>query len=279
MSGTPSIQCPQCGAANPEDGIVCWKCSALIEQAESTETTQTQPQDTLRDFTAEIVLPRPPEPRRGFKRLLVTLTGEQVEAPEPAEASEQPAAQLPLTLGDAAPPEAVPPGMMRLLYCKHCGLQNDEAAVECRRCRRPLEVVEAGSVGDITPLRRAWGFDLLGLAWVVLGVSAIVAGRFLIKASPAHAGVTWSDYFWTGVVACAPGVLIFMRHFFCRVLFWVMTLASALIWSLLGAMWILGYLHVTDNGQIGLIWLGALSGLGAISWFVVRVNDAFDPDR
>ncbi len=55
-----------------------------------------------------------------------------------------------------------------------------------------------------------------------------------------------------------------------------MTLLSLLAWSVIFIVWVTGHLFVTDNGQVGLIWLACLSGLSAISYFTVRTNDAFD---
>jgi hypothetical protein len=44
----------------------------------------------------------------------------------------------------------------------------------------------------------------------------------------------------------------------------------------IGFIWILGHLRVSDNGQVGLAWLGALSLLSAFSYFVVRQNEEFE---
>jgi len=77
-------------------------------------------------------------------------------------------------------------------------------------------------------------------------------------------------------VVLAPGVMIFMRMFFCKMLFWAMTLLSALVWSVLFVVWIFGFLFVSDALQIGLIWLAVTSGLSVFSWLTVRHNDAFD---
>ena len=53
-----------------------------------------------------------------------------------------------------------------------------------------------------------------------------------------------------------------------------MTFASILIWAIIGFIWmVLGEMHVTDNGQIGLIWLAVLSALSALSYLTVRTND------
>ena len=113
-------------------------------------------------------------------------------------------------------------------------------------------------------------------AMIILGVIAVYAGQFLIKADSNQKGIAIADYLWTGFVVCAPGILIFLRHFFCKLLFWVLTLGSALVWSVIGFIWIIGKLAVSDNNQVTLIWLSVLSGLSLVSWYVVRSNDTFD---
>lgn len=179
------------------------------------------------------------------------------------------------TIGDTTiEGEATP--IMYMTYCKICGHENVEGAKECFKCKSPLELVPLGGIPDIEPLPRAWGFDVLGVVWVVLGLAAIFCNQFLLRtnASAQHAG--WADYFWTGVVACAPGFFIFSRFHFCKLLFWVLTLGSALVWSVIGVVWILGHLFVSDSMQVGLIWLSLFSGLSVISYLTVRLNDAFD---
>lgn len=166
--------------------------------------------------------------------------------------------------------------VMVLTFCKACGFQNAEGARECAKCGKPLEVVSASAAPVMEALPRAWGFDLLGVAWIALGFAAVYCGQFLVKTDPNHPGVTWADYFWTGVVVCAPGILIFMRHVFCKVLFWAMTLGSIMVWSVIGFIWLFVGLRVSDNGQIGLVWLALLSGLSVVSYATVRMNDAFD---
>lgn len=221
-------------------------------------------------------------------RMAKTLTGEWVEiedpSPEPSPilrasaqtsdtASDRPlAAQIGGSQIEAVPTEKV----LRLTFCKNCGHQNDEEAVECRKCKKPLEVVAAGTVKEIEKPPRTWGFDILGLAWIVLGFSAVYCGQFLLKTDVNRTGYTWADYFWTGMVVCVPGIFIFMRHYFCKLLFWVMTFGSVLVWSVIGVVWILGHLRVSDNDQVALIWLAMLSGLSLISWITVRLNDEFD---
>jgi hypothetical protein len=215
-----------------------------------------------------------PEPKT---RTVTTLTGEEVEVPADAPVALPPGESAPVaaTIGAAevtAEPEAP---VFVLTFCKVCGYQNPEGVKECVKCKSMLEVVHE-PLGDVVPLPRAWGFDALGVLWIVLGIGAIFSGWFLLKADPSHPGQSWADYFWTGVVACAPGILIFMRHVFCKILFWVMTLGSILVWAVIGTVWVLGHLYVTDNGQVGLTWLFILSVLSAISYYTVRVNDAFD---
>ncbi len=210
-------------------------------------------------------------------RIVTTLTGEEVEVPDdsPVSVLSGETTSAAATIGQsevAAEPETP---VFVLTFCKVCGYQNPEGVKECVKCKSMLEVVHE-PLGDVAPLPRAWGFDALGVLWIVLGIGAIFSGWFLLKADPSHPGQSWADYFWTGVVACAPGILIFMRHVFCKVLFWVMTLGSILVWAVIGTVWILGRLYVSDNGQVGLTWLFILSLLSAISYYTVRVNDAFD---
>jgi hypothetical protein len=61
-------------------------------------------------------------------------------------------------------------------------------------------------------------------------------------------------------------------------LFWVMTLGSIMVWSVIFVVWMTGHLQVSDKGEVGLTWTFALSCLSAISFFLVRTNDAFDYD-
>lgn len=221
-------------------------------------------------------------------KMAKTLTGEWIEIKEPVSgpspilrastqtsdgaADRVPAAQIGDAQIEANPEEKV----LRLTFCKNCGHQNDEEAVECRKCKKPLEVVAASSVKEIEAPPRTWGFDILGLAWIVLGFSAVYCGQFLLKTDVSRMGYTWADYFWTGLVVCVPGIFIFMRHYFCKLLFWVMTFGSVLVWSVIGVIWILGHLRVSENDQVALIWLAMLSGLSLISWLTVRLNDEFD---
>jgi ribosomal protein L40E len=298
VSGVHRVECPKCGTPCIEQEVTCWQCGAPlrlpppVEQPSKPQVGNGAPSlaDGLIRFDEE--RPEPSEETApSGSRMAMTLTGEMAEVggarsecPTPAESVRQvsPASdradkpKLAATVGDtqivAEPMQAV----MRLTFCKACGQQNDEGAVECRKCRTPLEVVAAGSVKEIEPLPRAWGFDLLAAAWIILGFAAVYSGWFLVKTDPKHPGTTWADYFWTGIVVCAPGVLIIIRHYFCKLLFWVMTLASALVWAVIGFIWYFVGLHVSENGQIGLDWLALLSVLSAVSYYTVRQNDAFD---
>jgi hypothetical protein len=309
------IACPHCAAQCIESEQTCWQCgkplrtdqtagnaaSAVNGQGGQTNgpsarenaaggllskvlrkpapTPPAEPQKPLINFepgaTAAEIAPR---------RTVVTLTGEivEVEEPEPptliqnAQAAPDPSAPAAIIGGESV--EAGPTQhLIRLTWCKNCGFDNPEGVVECVKCKNMLEVVDAKDApGEIEPLPRAWGFDVLGGIWCVLGLAAIYCGQFLVKTDASRKATTWSDYFWTGVVACAPGVFIFLRHHFCKLLFWVMSLASALVWSVIGVVWITGHLYVSDNGQIGLEWLFALTILSVVSYYTVRQNDAFD---
>lgn len=258
------IKCAKCTADCLAGEDVCWRCGAPLKREE---------EHGLIDFSSGA---RHPDVAQSPPRtvLKTTLTGEVVEVPDfstpPVPAGGTTESVSPAT----ATPESGKP-VFRMTYCKTCGVQNDEGAEKCRKCGQILPLLSEPPP-DLVPLRRSWGFDLLGVAWLVLGFSAVYCGRFLIKADPAHPGVTWSDYFWTGVVVCAPGVMIFLRHYFCRMLFWLMTFGSLMVWSVIGFIWLYVGLHVTENGRVGLLWLGALSGLSVLSYLVVRLNDEFD---
>lgn len=269
--GVPRKTCPECGTECLAGESACWRCGASLDHKPEA--------DALIDFAAS---PSPTDQPPASPRTVIrtTLTGEQVEVPDLSEAPPpftqdlaQPAATGP---PDGTAPDAKPAApVFRLTYCKTCGIQNDEGATVCRKCREPLPVLTE-PVPDIEPLRRTWGFDLLGLAWVALGVAAVYCGRFIVRTQPGHPGITWPDYFWTGIVVCAPGVLIFMRHYFCKFLFWVMAFSSILVWSVIGFIWLYVGLHVSENGSVGLAWLAALSLLSLISYATVRLNDEFD---
>jgi hypothetical protein len=234
--------------------------------------------------TTEVSEDEPAQPNTSTR---MTLTGEVVEVEETApDDRTQPVPvptpdpdrtqQVAATIGATQLAAEPGPELMILTFCKHCGLQNQEGIRECARCKNMLEIVEVGSVKDVEPLPRSWGFDVLGAVWIILGLAAVYCGQFIVKANNQSHSVTWSDYFWTGVVVCAPGIFIFMRHYFCKTLFWVMTLASMLVWAVIFVIWITGHLFVTENAQVGLSWLLALSLLSAFSFFTVRVNDEFD---
>jgi hypothetical protein len=249
--------------------VSCWQCGARL----SSEPPTPEPVDQNIDFSASVVQPTAPPKKR---RKLFTLTGEEVEVEEtvvetPSKAEFGVAARI----GQQELLQDPSRKVIRLTFCKNCGLENEEGSVECRQCKQELEVV-AQLPGPVVMPPRAWGFDVLGVVWIALGVWAVLAGQFLIKANTQHKGITLEDYLWTGAVVAAPGVLIFMRHFFCKLLFYVMTLLSIMVWSVLGLIWIIGRLTVTDNQQVGLQWLAGLSALSFISWIIVRTNDAFD---
>ena len=113
--------------------------------------------------------------------------GESLAAPPPT--------PLPTKEPVLAPESA--PIVMRLTFCKACGQQNDEEATECRKCGKPLEVVPLGSVPEVKPPPRSWGFDVLGSVWIVLGLAALFAGEFLIKTDPKQSYASIGDYMWT----------------------------------------------------------------------------------
>ncbi len=265
--------CPECEAPCLASESQCWRCgTSLFEKA--------QPDDQI-NFASSETLRKPSEPAPAKTVMRTTLTGEVVEVPD-FSAPVAPPEPMSDSTGVVAPPGPVPePGsgdaapVFRLTYCRTCGIQNDEGATVCRKCREALPVLSE-PVPDIQPLRRSWGFDVLGLAWVALGASAVYCGRFIVKADPNNPGLTWADYFWTGIVVCAPGVMIFLRHYFCKIMFWTMTFASALIWAVIGFLWLYVGLHVSENGSVGLAWFAALSILSLLSFATVRLNDEFD---
>jgi hypothetical protein len=267
-------QQPQAPPPRPED-LIKFEGDFGIEAAEASNGDETPDEAD-----------RPNDPKTLTR---TTLTGEVVEVSDTAtddRTQPVPIPPPPTNLDQTQPVAAVignsqiadepGPEVMVLTFCKHCGYQNAEGLRECARCKNMLEIVAVGSVKEIEPLPRSWGFDVLGAVWIILGIAAIYCGQFLVKADANRHGATWADYFWTGVVASAPGIFIFMRHYFCKTLFWVMTLASILVWAVIFVVWITGHLMVTENAQIGLTWLVALSLLSAFSFFVVRVNDEFD---
>lgn len=292
---------------------VCWQCGGSLKQAAQEPTLAFPlPAPPAPDLTgehsfdfgahakavadelkakqdAEAAARRP----RGIKRLPMLLNGDpadhaadevEVAAAQgyvsPAEATRAADPNktqiIAGTVGDTQIVADTSQQVMYLTYCKKCATQNEEGVTECKRCGAELEVVAVDSVKEIVMPPRAWGFDVLGVGWIALGIAAIVCGQFLVKADPKHPGVTWTDYLWTGAVVCIPGVLIFMRHYFCKLMFWVMTLLSLLTWPLVGLIWYTGHLRISENTALGLYWLGGLSGLSLFSYFVVRTNDAFD---
>ncbi|MBM3495079.1 MAG: hypothetical protein FJX72_12290 [Armatimonadetes bacterium] len=309
------VEAPDFSAPSPQVGAAPVRGEARRTEATRTATMLTGEAVQMQDFSApgpsvvETVAPRKHRGRER-KRPATTLTGEVVDtsdfsAPAPSPVvppatrvtSDEPRVATTLT-GEVvevqdfstpreaspahvdavqAPPPASDPSapIMRITYCKTCGIQNEETATACRKCRQPLEIITE-PLPDIKPLRRSWGFDVLGVSWIALGLAAAYCGRFVVKADPSHPGMTWADYFWTGLVVCAPGVLIFMRHWFCKFTFWAMTFAATLIWAIIGFIWLYIGLHVSDNGRVGLMWFAALSVLSFISYVTVRLNDEFD---
>ncbi len=254
-----------------EQEVTCWQCGTLLKLPPEPpdEPAQSAPSNdgVPITFTGPTAAQLPPQ-----KRTMVTLTGEVVELDEPAPNAN--GTCVAASIGGETIAAEPNPNVMVLTFCKNCGFQNEEGVKTCQRCRLPLEVV-LEPLNDIAMPARAWGFDVLGVMWILLGFAAMFSKQFLLHVDPQHPN-TWADYFWTGVVVCIPGFLIFMRHVFCKVLFWVMTLGSLLVWLVIGTIWILGHLYVSDNGQVGLTWLACFSALSAVSYFTVRTNDAFD---
>jgi len=271
-----------------EQEVNCWRCGLLLRPkpappapaGESQPPPPIQIEETFSSGGPPVESAAPAaaaEVRRTITR--TTLTGEVVEVEEPAPPI------LSLERADGAPASAIDPvdipstpeeEVMVLTFCKGCGQQNEEGVRKCRKCGAMLEVVAVSALRDIAPLPRQWGFDVLGIAWIVLGFAAVYCGQFLVKADPEHPGITWADYFWTGIVVCAPGILIFLRHYFCKILFYVMTLGSLLVWAVIAFLWLYVGLTLSENAEMGLSWFALLSVLSAISYFTVRSNDAFD---
>lgn len=263
---------PAASAARPPRTPRITLTGEVVEEPDFSAPTVPEP---ARRAVSAVACPHPPAqaPSADRTRTATTLTGEVVDMPDFSTPRDEPA--------PAPEPEPAPasgPGegaVMRITFCKTCGIQNDETATACRKCRQPLEIITE-PLPDIKPLRRSLGFDLLGISWIALGVAAVYCGRFVAKADPNRVGMTWADYFWTGLVVCAPGVLVFMRHWFCKVMFWAMMFASGLIWAVIGFIWLYIGLSVSDNGRVGLMWFAALSVLSFISYVTVRLNDEFD---
>lgn len=300
MSTITRIVCPTCGTECIDPEANCYKCGSLLKPKPRKEVVE-QPEQQLERSpffrrkkkqpeklagpdeapiifdgltAADLVLesapavpPSAPQPAR----TMTTLTGEVVEVQDADLAPS--ASSTAAMIGTAEIKAETSKPIFVLSFCRACGYQNPEGVVECIKCKTMLETVEEPP-GDIEPLPRAWGFDVLGAAWIILGFGAIFSGMFLLKAS--DSGKTWADYFWTGIVACAPGFLIFGRFVFCKILFWVMTLASIGVWAVIGFIWYYVGLRISPNGEVGLIWLAMLSALSIVSYATVRLNDAFD---
>lgn len=277
VSAINRINCPTCDASCIEQETICWQCGKpLSAPPPGPALPEASPAEGVQAPGAGFIQfgEGTSEESEAHRRRATLLTQETVKISEAAASDRQPEAAA--TIGDITISAGPKIHLMRLTFCKGCGQQNDEEAVECRKCGAPLEVIEADRVPDIVPVPRTVAFDVLGGVWCALGLAAIYCGQFLVKADPQHPGTTWADYFWTGMVACAPGILIFMRHYFCKFLFWVMTLVSLLVWSVLGFFWLFIGLHISENGKVGLTWLALLSGLSVFSYYVVRQNDEFD---
>ena len=307
MSLVSRIKCPNCSAECMEQENNCWQCgkplrvAAPAPESEPQNVLPAEPQETAtprrglfnrrtrepekRPVSVDDVLtldssftsfepvntapdPEPADEQIPTTRTMTTLTGEVVEVEAPAESGAA------ATIGESAIQAKPEEPVFIQTYCSNCGFQNEEGVRECKKCGHKLAILSEPP-RDIEPLPRAWGFDVLGAAWILLGLAAIYSGIFLIRADH-RAGTTPSDYFWTLIVAAAPGVFIFMRHVFCKLLFYVMALGSVMIWLVIGFIWLYVGLQLTPNGQIGLTWFAVFSVLSIVSWFTVRVNDAFD---
>src|SRR5205823_9362826 len=131
---------------------------------------------TAADFQTQpptVEEPRTPEasPETSEPQFLTLMTGEVVEAPDsPIPAKDNVAAAAKIGNAEIAAEPSAP--IFVLSFCKACGFQNPEGVMECIKCKSMLEVV-AEPPGDVEALPRAWGFDVLGLAWIILGFGAI----------------------------------------------------------------------------------------------------------
>lgn len=307
ISDSTRTACPHCSASCFPADKNCWQCGLRIKEEPKVKSEDSGASD-LEIAPGLIRFGDDPEPEpvpvaetillseSGLgKKTRVTMSGEVVEEEQESESSSRQLLHPSMLTGSSANQSSVSdksklagsigtskifvePGeeVMILSYCKHCGHQNPEGLKECEKCANTLDVVAINSVKEMEQLPRAWGFDVLGLVWIILGFAAVYAGQFLVKYDKDHPGTTVADYLWTGFVVCAPGIFIFMRHYFCKLLFWVLTLASGLVWCVIGFIWIIGKLQVSDNMQVTLIWLAVFSFLSLISWYTVRSNDAFD---
>ena len=298
------IACPHCEAECFPNDKNCWQCHKKIKEDPKPPIEEMGSSDLeiapglirfgddpepeivpeTPIFTQPEVLPYTPsadlvqvESEASRKRTRISMTGEIIEEDGPAVDSSK--SETTVLAGQIGKTQIlIDPGeeVMILSFCKHCGHQNPEGLKECEKCKTTLDIVAVHSYKEMEALPRSWGFDILGVIWIILGGYAVYAGQFLIKADANVKGIAIADYLWTGFVVCAPGILIFLRHYFCKLLFWILTLGSALVWSVIGFIWILGKLAVSDNNQVTLIWLAVFSGLCLASWYTVRSNDAFD---
>ncbi len=244
--------CSYCGAICWETETKCWQCGRSLS-------------------------PPPQQDESKKENTYITFDSDLIDAQEVKDTTEfvQPSESAPVKRDSSQsiePTEQV----MRLTFCKYCGYQNQEGDVECRKCHKELEWVSAKTQMIVEPVKRFWGFDVLGAIWVILGFAAVYSRIFLIHTSPGQPAEP-SDYLWTGFIVCIPGALIFVRHYFSRFLFWAMSLISLFVWFVIFAVWITGHLFVSLNLQVGLIWLAIFSILTLFSFYVVRMNDEFNP--
>jgi ribosomal protein L40E len=292
--------CPLCGSKCDTKERICWKCGSSLEgqpvlknksedkssintslihfeeeNAEIISITPTQEEDSgiaplpTGDFSYD------PHSQLKLEKEAKPLPASKISS---ANTPERAAPKIVAEIGGEAIKARDSQPLMRLTFCKHCGFQNEEGDAECRKCSKPLEIVPIGSIEEKIKPSRNWFIDLLAAIWIIVGVSAVLSRIFLIKTNTGNASITLSDFMWTGIVASIPGILVFLRHFFCRLLFWTMSIVALLVWSVVFILWFTGHLLLSDNGRIGLGWIAVTTALTLISYFVVRQNDAFDSD-
>jgi len=245
--------CSFCGAICWETEKVCWQCGRSLS-----------PPPQLDDSKHE--------------NAYITFDSDLIDAQDIKNTSEFAQTKETTSSCNEGPSKSIEPTeqVMRLTFCKYCGYQNQEGDTECRKCHKVLEWVSAKTQMIAEPVKRFWGFDVLGSIWIILGFAAVYSRIFLIHTSPGqHAEA--SDYLWTGVIVCIPGILVFTRHYFSRFLFWALSLVSLIVWFVIFIVWITGHLFVSLNLQVGLIWLAIFSILTLLSFYVVRMNDEFNP--
>lgn len=246
------IICSNCGAKCWESEKTCWQCGRPLTTPPSEDNTVQE--NSYITFDTDLIDTEIP-----------TDSGVPSDPMNPTSTKEG-------YLINHEPTEPV----MRLTFCKFCGYQNQEGVSECGKCHKELEWVSAKTKITIEPITRFWGFDVLGFIWVILGLAAVYSRIFLVHTVQGHPSEP-SDYLWTGVIVCIPGVLIFARHVFSRFLFWVMSLISLFVWFVIFVVWFTGHLFVSHNIQVGLTWMVIFSVLTVFSYFVVRQNEEFNP--